>query len=223
MRGKGIARYGAGTKHSREGGLDPGVAPEEEELAGTPTLLVGVRHHRPIPVSILDDPACLIDVVAQAHPLPPASSRLKTHGADDANRAIVLRDLERVSGQREKVHTFARPAQDAFEIEAQGQSLTNQPGTGYILVRGQASRPADDAGCGLVAPLESIWPRIPDLARATSPSSRSPWSWLKSGVIVEQAHLGECLEEVGGTRRMGRGGEENVCFRRGPTPKPPSC
>ena len=165
MRGKGIARYGAGTKHSREGGLDPGVAPEEEELAGTPTLLVGVRHHRPIPVSILDDPACLIDVVAQAHPLPPASSRLKTHGADDANRAIVLRDLERVSGQREKVHTFARPAQDAFEIEAQGQSLTNQPGTGYILVRGQASRPADDAGCGLVAPLESIWPRIPDLAR----------------------------------------------------------
>ena len=105
--------------------------------SGTPTLLVGVRHHRPIPVSILDDPACLIEVVAQAHLLPPVSSR--------RSRAY---------------------------------------GPGYRT--------------------------LPE--RTTSPSSRSPWSRLKSGEIVEQAHLGECLEEVGGTRRMGRGGEENVMF-----------
>lgn len=38
---------------------DSGVAPEEQELAGTLPLLVGVRHHCPIPVAILGPPRLL--------------------------------------------------------------------------------------------------------------------------------------------------------------------
>ena len=51
-----LERYG-----NRTARFDFGVAPEEEELAGTLPLLVGRCYHRPLPVSILDDPACLIE------------------------------------------------------------------------------------------------------------------------------------------------------------------